>query len=314
MRFSITRDLGLKLLALYLLFVGPVVIALLVFDNLTTERLENDVKAADLSLARTLAQETNTFLDNALQTVRQLSISPEVINSEVQGMEKIFQTLMIGRPDIDLIYRLDHDGRMLYHYPTGPGTTVGINFSFRDYYIRALDTHNPFFSKGRKSPTTKQPVATAVMPMWSDSGYFQGLIATNIKLQSFSHTFSRIITDLKHDAAIQIVIVDSVGQVIAHSDPQLVLTDMNLENSIVSTSVLAGRSENNISKNKSGKWTLYSYVPIPSIGWGVIVSRSIEDAFSTIRMIHRWYCLRLVDSLLSEYFSGLRYLVRFCDR
>ena len=58
-RFSIRRDLGLQLLALYLLFVVPVLAGALVFDSFVKERLEQDVKAADLALARAIALETD---------------------------------------------------------------------------------------------------------------------------------------------------------------------------------------------------------------------------------------------------------------
>jgi PAS domain S-box-containing protein len=305
MRISLTRDLGLRLLTLYLLFIGPVVIALLAFDALATERLEEDVKTSDLSIARAIAQETNTFLDNALQVVRQLSRYPEVINSDSEAMEKLFQTLMIGHPDINLTYRLGSNGEMLFHYPVGPGTTIGINFSFRDYFTRATSTRNPFFSKGRISPTTKQPVATAVMPIWSENGDFMGMVATNIKLQSFSHTLTRIIADLKSDADFQIVIIDSEGQVIAHSDPQLLLTEMQDVNSDVTNSVLSGISENHIGQNETGKEVLFSYVPIPSVGWGVIVSRSTATAFNTITLMHRWVLFTIAGFIIIGIFFWL---------
>ena len=45
---SIRRDLGLQLLAMYLMFIGPVILAAWVFDRLIAQRLEADVKAADL--------------------------------------------------------------------------------------------------------------------------------------------------------------------------------------------------------------------------------------------------------------------------
>ncbi len=72
------RDLGLQLLALYLLFVGPVIGAALLFDALAGARLQRDVKAADLALARSIALETNASLENALNTVALLSQAAEV--------------------------------------------------------------------------------------------------------------------------------------------------------------------------------------------------------------------------------------------
>ena len=60
------RDLSLQLLALYLLFVGPVVIASVIFDRQATQRLESDVEASDQALARAIALETSAALDDRM--------------------------------------------------------------------------------------------------------------------------------------------------------------------------------------------------------------------------------------------------------
>ena len=165
MPFSVRRDLGLQLLALYLLFVGPVVLASLTFDRLAAQRLEADIKTADLAVARAIAQETNAIMDSALHAVRQLASYPEVLAADPAGMGNLFKTLFSVRNDVDLIYRLGSDGTMLYHYPTGPGSTVGWDFSIRDYYQASLTSHVPLISAGRISPTTQQAVAAAVTPL-----------------------------------------------------------------------------------------------------------------------------------------------------
>ncbi len=287
MKFSLRRDLGLKLLALYLLFVGPVVLASLAFDHLAAQRLEADVKASDLALARAIAQETNTILDSALQAVRQLGNYPEVISEDRAGMESLFQILLSVRTDINLIYRLDSNGVMVYHYPTGPGSTIGWDFSIRDYYQHALESHAPLFSKGRISPTTQQPVATAVMPLWDSSGKFLGLVATNIKLQTLSHTLAAIAAEHRTDEMFQVSIIDSAGQVIAIPSPPLLLNDKAKSPEQVTQAVLSGQFGTTIRGGQNGEETLYSYVPIPSAGWGVIVSRPTAAAFASPRATHR---------------------------
>lgn len=287
MKRSIRRDLGLQLLAFYLLFVGPVVLATLVFDRLSAQRLQADVKAADLSLSRAIAQESNTVMDGALQAVRQLGAYPEVITADPAGMEPLFRTLLSARPDINLIYRLDAQGIMVYHYPTGPGSTVGWDFSGRGYFQRALTTRNPLLSTGRISPTTEQPVATAVMPLWSDDGRFLGVVATNIKLQFLSHTLASIASEHRPDEGFQVAIIDSAGQVIAHPNPPALLAESSRKPAQVTQAVLNGQSGNLIMPDSSGKQMLFSYVPIPSAGWGVIVDRPTAAAFATVSAAHQ---------------------------
>ena len=242
MKPSFKRDLGLQLLALYLLFVGPVVLASLAFDRIAAQRLEADVKAADLSLARAIAQETNSIMDNALQAVRQLATYPEVIAADDGGMELFFHLLSNVRSDVNLIYRLDENGVMVYHYPLGPSSTVGWDFSYREYFQQAKTTNSPLVSLGRKSPTTQQLVTTAVMPIWREDGQFLGVVATNIKLQALSHTLASITAEHRAEDDFQIAIVDASGQVIAHPDPQVLLTDLSSPGGDVIQLVLAGQA------------------------------------------------------------------------
>jgi PAS domain S-box-containing protein len=284
---SIRRDLGFQLLALYLMFIGPVILASWVFDQLITQRLEADVKAADLALARAIAQETNTILETAMIAVSQLAQYPAVVQSDPADMEVLFSVVASARPDVNLVYRLDENGRMAYHFPPGPGSTVGWDFSGRDYYQRALTSHEPLLSEGRISPTTGQPVATAVMPLWSKSGEFLGLVATNIKLQSLNTTLASIAAEHHTGEDFEVAILDASGQVIAHPDPASILVDMRSLLPQVSDAVLSGRSGNLVTEDNQGVEKLYSYVPIPSAGWGVIVSRSTAEAFATLSATHR---------------------------
>lgn len=279
-------DLGVKLLTLYLLFVGPVVISALAFDWLASGRLKADVKAADVALASAVALETDTFISSALNAVERLGDYPGVIQSDPQEMERLFGTLMSVRSDVNLVYRLDSDGEMLYHYPEGPETTVGWDFSMRDYYESALKTEDALVSKGRISPTTHQPVATAVQPLWGEDGDFLGLVATNIKLQFLSRTLDTIVAEHLQESGIQILILDSAGQVIAHNSAGLLLANGTRLFPGPAQAVLTGNSGNLISPTADGPEMLYSYFPVPSSGWGVIVSRPTALAFATPRSIH----------------------------
>jgi|Deesub1362A_J573_1020465.scaffolds.fasta_scaffold01908_3 PAS domain S-box-containing protein len=281
------NDLGLQLLGFYLLLVVPIVIAALFFDRLAGERLERDVRAADLALARAIAQETDTSISIALDSVRQLATYPAVIEADREGMLALFQRVQSVKPDVNLIYRLGPDGIMLFHYPMGPGSTLGVDFSFRGYFQRALQTHEPLVSLGRISPTTEQPVATAVMPLWSDQGEFLGLVATNIKLQSLSDTLASIVTSHPTEERMLVLIVDAAGKVIAHPDPRWLLTDLSQILPQVLEPALAGESGSLVRPGPEGEETLYTYVPVSSAGWAVIVSRPTAVAFATQRAMHQ---------------------------
>lgn len=285
--FRFHRDLGLQLLALYLFLIIPFLVALVGFDTLVGERIQNDVAINDLSLARSIAQETNLSIHNALTAVEELAKYPGVIGADTDSMDNLFGVVLNTRPDLNLVYRLDETGLMLYHYPVGPSSTVGTDFSFRDYFQQALTSKQPLVSKGRISPTTEQAVATAVMPIWSSNGQFLGLVGTNIKLESLSQTLFEIISGQQAENGLQIAILDGSAQIIAYTDSDWLLQPANELFPNVYELALEGKSGTITARDFIDVQRLYTYTPISEIGWGVIVSRPTATAFSTQIFLRR---------------------------
>ncbi|MBI5943224.1 MAG: GAF domain-containing protein [Chloroflexi bacterium] len=281
------RDLGLQLLAFYLFLIIPFLVTLLVFDRLVGERIRRDVEANDIALARAIALETNIAIGNSLKTVGELSTYISVINVDEENMGKLFSIVLSTRPDVNLVYRLDADGIMLYHYPTGPSSTVGTDFSFRSYYQNALASDGALISEGRISPTTNQAVATAVMPIRSKSGDFLGLVGTNIKLESLSNTLSAIVAEHGNDEGFDVLILDASGQVIAHPDAAFLLKHANEILPDIYTRALTGDSGSIVETDLNNEERLYTYASIPSVDWGVIISRPTANAFATRIILQR---------------------------
>ena len=278
---SFHRDLGLQLLALYLLLIVPFLVTLLIFDRLVGVRIRSDIEANDLSLARAIAQETDTTIGNALQAVSELAAYPAVAANDPVGMENLFKVTLDIRPDANLIYRLNEQGIMAYHYPPGPSSTVGEDFSFREYFQRALKTTLPLISQGRISPTTNQAVATAVMPIWSQQGKFLGIVGINLRLESLSETLIAIISEHQVEEGLQISILDSDEKIIAHHQASLLL---HPSAEILPAAYKSGSENNGYSNTAVGPdqfEKLYTYAPIPRINWNVVVSRPTAAAFRT---------------------------------
>lgn len=283
------RDLGLQLFALYLLLIIPFLITLWIFDGWIGVRIREDVQASDLSLAQSISQEVELAISQALTTVEGLASYPQVIESDPAGMEEVFRVIINTSPDTDLIYRLDAKGIMVYHYPVGPTSTVGEDFSFRGYFQRALRTDKPLVSEGRISPTTGQAVATAVMPIWSDRGEFLGLVGANTKLENLSQTLTAIISEHQTEDGLQVIILDSVNQIIAFPDAGYLLESGTriIPNDYLQRFVSTAESHSQILDAPDGQERLYTHVPVANINWQVIVSRPTSAAFGTQIMLRR---------------------------
>jgi signal transduction histidine kinase len=285
------QNLALHLLALYLLLVVPILAAALFFDAQASRRLQADVTAADLSLAETIALETDALLLKAQQAVEAFAQMPAVVEMDAAGMAQAFGMGAAARQDINLFYRLDANGIMVFHYPVGPGSTVGVDFSFRPYFQAARTSDGPVFSKGRISPTTQRPVATVVMPVRDAEGRFDGVVATNLELQRLTQTLVVIGQDPK--PGVQVTIVDAAGQIIAHSQPEDRLLLGVVDTLPGVSQVLAGGRGSLTANDAEAREWLYAYAPIPTAGWGVIVQRPTEVAFATSRAFHRGLLLAI---------------------
>lgn len=284
---ALHRDLGLQLFALYLLLIIPFLITLWVFDGLIGERIRADVQASDLALAQSISQEVDLAIAKALGAVEGLSAYPGVIASDNAEMGEVFRVIYDTTPDVNLIYRLDAEGIMAYHYPEGPTSTVGVDFSFRDYYQRALQTKEPLVSIGRISPTTNQAVATAVMPLWSEEGEFQGLIGANIRLESLSAALTAIISEYQAEEGLQVIILDSADQIIAHPQQTFLLRPAT---DVVPPGILETFHANvhsRIIEDPGGQERLYTHSTVSNINWQVIVSRPTSIAFATQIILRR---------------------------
>lgn len=285
---TIRRDLGVQLLTLYIFLVGPFIFASIFLYRYANTRLEENVKSADLALAKAIAQETEITLNNSLTAIKELGRTQEVIKAHPKGMERLFATAIAVRPDINLIYRLDANGIMLYHYPPGPVSAIGADFSYRTYFQRAKLTTQPLVSKGRLSSTTNQAVATIVMPLWDYSnGEFLGVVAADMKLEYLSQILRKVISEFHPEEQILATIIDSSGHIIAHSDSNLLLQQVRGIDESILESIILGRSGAKIATSDNDSEMLISYMPIQNAGWGVIIGRSTAVAFETPKTFSR---------------------------
>ena len=281
------NDLGLTLMALYILFMGPLVVAILIIAHSTQTRLEENIRAADFALARSIAQTTDLSMRNAMKTTRGLKSYSAVSQSDLEEMDILFSTVMHSRPETDLVYRLDQNGRMIFHYPVGPPKTINEDFSMMDFFQHAQVTNRPLMSRGNISPTTGHPVATAAMPIWDQNNNFLGIVALDIELEAFSQNLVRISQEYNPEDEFEVTIIDSGNQIVAHPNPEQLLTEIPENLATITEPVLLGIADTAISKDQNDTERLYSYVPISSAGWGVIVSRPTAKAFATPRTFFR---------------------------
>ena len=299
-RIALRRDLGIRLLAFYMAFVLPLVGIVLYLDRLAINRLRADVETANLALANAVAQETNLSLGSFRGVVKTLGEQDAVLHATPAEMRPLFSALTFSRHEVALVYRLNSQGIMLYHYPETNvrSPTVGIDFSFRDYFKKAQHTHVPFFSHGRISPTTGEGVITAVMPLWNAQEEFIGIVGVNIRLSFLSSALEEVARDRHPEENFVIFIVDDIGQIIAASRDNF-RGKTTLLTSITDFApdlapALAAQHKGTLIVGEGSDAMLYGYVPLSAAPLGVVVGQSTQSAYLTVNTFRHTTHLALI--------------------
>ncbi len=287
------QDLRWQLLSLYLLSVVLVFAAGLNFATTTNKQLTAETEFTDLALAQAIAQETQSSIQPPIQAVQYLAQQPGVREIDPVAMAELFEIIQETSPEYNLVYRHDSNADMVYHYPEGPNTTVGVNFAFRPYSQRAFAMHEPFVSLGRISATMQEPVATVVNPLWNGEEYL-GIVAINIDLPNFSQNLSDLIHRQNiNKSSLEIFVIDQSGQILASLEPELLLTSVNEVFPNLRTTTLPLPSGNSIELDADGREFLFSYAPVAEAEWTVIVSRPTDVAFETLYRFQRGFQILL---------------------
>jgi len=272
----------------YLLFVVPVVIVGFFFGRAINLRLRTDVMAADLALARTIAQETELTLTNTQYAAQELARYSEVVSGNQEAVEEIYAKLLVAQTATNPLALLNDWWVIKNSEPIGLDVIPPEAFSSRDY-IQQTELSKPLISNGWRSSTTWQPMTTSVMPLWDDYGNIYGVVVSNINLGTLSTTLTSMINEnlVGSSENFQAMIVDSSQKIVAHPDRSMLLRSSKEIPSNVINDVLQGKEGNQVSEQEDGESRLFSYAPIPGTHWGVIVSRPTNIAFATANAFSR---------------------------
>ena len=251
-------------------------------------RLQADVMAADLALARSIAQETELNLTNARFAVQELAHYAEMGETQQQDLEKLYDKYLGVQSVVNPISLLG--GWWIIENPTPVGLDVipPEAFPSRDY-LQRTELSRSSISSGWRSTPSRQPVATSVIPLWDELGNVYGMVVSNIRLEALSSALDNMLQEYQANPGdeFEALVVDGSRRIVMHPNRAMLLrSTSNFPTSVV-TDVLRGRSGNQVHSQPDGGEMLYSYAPVPGANWGVIVSQPTDTAFATAKAFTR---------------------------
>ena len=283
MLYLVRQKISLQLLSLYLLFVIPVLLGGLGLYVDQQNVLTQNAFQSDLGLAQAVALEVGTNLRAATEIDSELSTSQAAKDLDLKQLTSVFANAAQAHPDISLYYVCDPSGKMIINYPFSP-SAIGKNFSSRDYFQGALKGDAPFISSGSISEITDSYVVSIAARITNSQGRLVGVMVINLSLDQLTSRLNTVHQRLSPDSEVGLWVIDHVGQTIATTKG--IFAFLNLPEDyngliLASHDALQGKAGNFITHAQTRDW-LYSYVPIPEIGWAVVVQRPTDITFAVL--------------------------------
>jgi len=265
-------------LAAILIIVVTVPVALLGFllINTSHEAVKSSVLRNHKQIAIRAANEIELFIKGPEDILKTTAEMLELIYPATWKLETFISELILNQPVFINVAVMNLSGEVMAGSEPGAwlGKSRGLEAlndagSGRDYMssVRMLDNHTPYLT-----------MAVPVRKL----GKIVGALVADVNLRGIWKT----VDNIKLGATGRVFLVSNKGILIAHQDKKLVLRNENFSNNIDVQAALAGNSRSTELRDASGKAWISSYAPVASLGWGLVLRQSKDEAYSFSRVMN----------------------------
>lgn len=262
----------------------------------------------EMSLSRTIQQriivenerlnasliiDTQRFMANPVQSLSLIERSIREKTVPDGSVNEFLATMVDAHPYFEMIEILDADGRIV-HVDSGHREFIGLDQSSEPFYSLAQKQSSHSWSPVFISPMTGEPTV-ALSRMFGD-----GMISAYVNLSDMG----RIVDAVGLGARDYAAIVDAAGIFIAHTDHELVRTRRS--ETMLRSLQQQSPDKRTIRITLGGRSILVSRVPIPEVGWWVLVYRDARDAFAQLVRIRMVFGLTIMSLLAGVFVLSLR--------
>src|SRR6266496_5949748 len=295
------RSLLVQLLSVYLLFVVVVLIGGVGVNTVVAQKLRNDVQASDQALAQEIAVETSLHLSDSESSLAKLGTLTVQADTHA-AIVSLFQAFEAARNDVDQVYWLDPVGALVVSCPPLPGKCqdkLNAEFSPQGVIQRALTEPGPVFEPVFEVGAVVEPTFNAgviiAYPVHARGGKRVGFVAASFSLAKLSNPLEAVVNAQQEQGRrLMISIIDDGGKLIATPDHKQILFTV-LNELPGADQALQGYAASHQGLGPDGRDWLFSAVPVPHVGWAVVVQRPTGEALAVITQFQFWL---LITALL----------------
>jgi putative methionine-R-sulfoxide reductase with GAF domain len=268
---------------LFFLMLLPILILSYISIAPYTETLGEQIKAGNLATAQEASYLVEEHFNWSIKVGNYFVSTPRLVysveNLDKGGITERLVLLMASVPDIDRAYITTPEGILLVDYP--PNKEIwGKNLSYRDWYKGVSRSWRPYVSEVYfRDVEPGRYVVSVAIPVKNGSRVI-GIVVTQHRIE----TIQKWVAPVRLGKSGVIYIVDKNGMVVAHPK----MNPMHPPNysivPIVGKVIRGIEGVEEVYDPVENKTMLSAYVPVRSMGMGVIAQQTTEEAFSPIRL------------------------------
>lgn len=185
-------------------------------------------------------------------------------------------------PMIDRVFLTDIQGILKADYPEVPDV-LNKDFSHRDWYLGVSKNWKPYFSElYQRAAAPARNVVALAMPVFSSNQQTIGILVLQIRSDSFWEWSQKV----EVGPTGFLYFVDSKGHPLGHPQFGAQEAIADFSKVLAVERALQGQSGVEVLWNEQDQEEfIFSYAPVSSYGWGVIVQQSTQAAFAPLRQL-----------------------------
>ena len=270
----------------------PLLAIMIIGFTVIEPELHSHVVARHRAIAVAMAGQVEGYLESA---GRELNNVRRVLNSSPRRRWQTILDVHVDNAEIfSEILVSDKTGVTRYagippNLRTSRGNLIGIDLSRRTFFQKLKQTGNPTWSDTYLSATSGKLTVAYTMP--SASGF-------NITGEIELERLSRFIERISSSDQMQIMILDSIGALVAHPDPKLT----NLQ---IVKAAMKGQSDFQEFQYR-GQDLVGMAIPIRPLGWIVLVAQPYRIAYASASAFNLIILLALIFGLILAGVGAIR--------
>jgi len=273
----VLRWISASALRIYLVFaflaVFPILLFTLYADRVLTREAERLEMAESNQVARLSAVMVEEHFRSVTIYLQAFAARPLIVDSfKKRDFDTIFREMERARrfmPTLSLISVYDPDGTLRMISPLDPAV-INRNYQYRDWYQGVARSWTPYVSQVYRTTADPQHLSVAIaVPLRDAEGNLIGIVAAAEPLGRISE-WLRSVTDSGRRA---ISVIDRNGALLASPVIDVTKPPVDMSAYDPARRAIAGGEGTGAFTAADGARQYAAYMPIRSLGWGVVVEQ-----------------------------------------